>query len=308
MKTTAARVWFSVLALCLPLPATAAGDVWAELSKKGDLKITGTGDGNQIMVTNDGFGNVRVVGMPGTGTTVRGAAEFSFFETDTNTVSGRLDINLGDGNNYLEIDDINVQGDLKIKLGGGNGTIGIFDATLFDDVSLKLGNGSNLVAVSRVSIVDKLDVKGSSESDTVAIADCVASGGKSKIKTGSGDDVVLLQGSYSDSLKLDTGKGGDQLYVTRYENFDDAGIKLGSDDDGILVASTVVFSGAVKLNGAKGTDTQTLAPTTLFNAKTKGIEVFDVDATADVIPENIAAAMSAEYAARGGDPADIPCP
>jgi len=35
---------------------------------------------------------------------------------------------------------------------------------------------------------------------------------------------------------------------------------------------------------------------------------FDLDPTADVLPDNLAAATSAEYVARGGDPADIPCP
>jgi hypothetical protein len=307
MKANAA-IWISVLTLCLPMSAMAAGDVSAELTKKGDLKIKGTNEGNQIMVTNDGLQNVLVVGMPGTDTTINGSPDWTFLDTDADTVPRRLDINLGKGDNYVEIDDINVLGDLRIKLGVGDGTIGIFDADLSEGVSIKLGNGSNLVAVADVAILDKLDVKGSSGNDAIAIADCVATGGKTKIKTGSGDDVLLLQGTYSDALKLDSGKDADQLYVTRYESFDDANIKLGSDDDGIWVTSMAIFSPAVKLNGAKGTDTQTIAPTTIFNAKTKGIEVFNVDANTDVVPDNIAAALVAEYVARGGDAADISCP
>ena len=75
-----------------------------------------------------------------------------------------------------------------------------------------------------------------------------------------------------------------------------------------MVSSTGVFSGAVNLNGAKGNDTQTLAPATIFLAKTKGIEVFEVEATADVLPDTAASNLSDEYVARGGDAADIPCP
>ncbi len=52
----------------------AAGDVSAELTSKGDLKIKGSNDSNQIMVTNDGFGNIRVEGMAPTGTTVNGGS------------------------------------------------------------------------------------------------------------------------------------------------------------------------------------------------------------------------------------------
>ena len=242
MRATVAKLWVSALALCLALPAMAAGDVWAELSKKGDLKITGTDEGNQIMVTNDGFGNVRVVGMPATGTTVRGGAEWTFLETDANTVAGKLEINLKNGDNYLEIDGIDVAGDLKIKLGNGDGTIGVFDADFFDDVSFKMGKGTNLVTVVNVSVGDKLS------------------------------------------------------------------LKLGGDADGIWVASTASFFDSVKISGGQGTDTQTVAPTTTLNAKTKSIETFLTDPTTDALCDDIATALTTEYVARGGDPADISCP
>jgi len=308
MKATVLKVWISVLTLCFPLPAMAGGDVWAELSRNGNLKITGTDDSNQIMVTNDGFGNVRLVGMPGTGTTVRGFSEWTFYETSHNAVAGKLDINLKNGNNYVEIDDISVKGDLKIKLGAGDDTIGIFDAIFFDDVSIKLGDGNNLVGVVRVAVVDKMSVRGSSGSDVVAVAVCVGVGGKTTIKTGSGFDIVLLQGGYTGALKLDTGKGEDQLYISRYNNFRNVSINLGSDDDGIWVASTAVFPVTVKLSGANGTDTQTVAPTTIFSPKTKSVESFVEDPNTDAIADNISAAITTQYVARGGDPADVPCP
>jgi hypothetical protein len=307
MKANTA-IWISVLILWLPMSAMAAGDVSVELTKKGDLKIKGTNEGNQIMVGNDTFGNVLVAAMPGTSTTVNGGTQLIFTETDFNTIPGKLDAKLGHGDNFLEIDDVNIQDDLKIKTGDGDDTIGIFDATLFDDVSIKLGDGDNLVAASRISIVDKLDLKSSSGIDGIGIADCVATGGKTKIKTGDGADLILLQGSESDALKLDTGKGPDDLFVTRFSNFEGANLKLGSEDDRIVVSSTGVFSGKVKLNGAKGTDTQTLAPATIFPAKTKNIEVFEVEAAADVLPDTAASNLSDAYVARGGDAADIPCP
>jgi hypothetical protein len=308
MRATVAKLWILALILCFALPAMAAGDVWAELSKKGDLKITGSNEGNQIMVTNDGAGNVRVVGMPATGTTVRGGTEWTFLETDANTVAGKLDINLKKGDNYLEIDGIDVVGDLKIKLGNGDGTIGIFDADFFDDVSVKMGKGTNLAAVVNVSIGDKLSLKGSSGNDAVAIADCVTTVGKSKIKTSSGDDVFLLQGNYTGALKFDSGKDMDDLYITRFDGFDDVSIKLGGDDDGIWVASTASFFDSVKVNGAQGTDTQTVAPTTPPNAKTKSIETFLTDPATDTVCDDIATALTTEYVARGGDASDISCP
>ena len=66
--------------------------------------------------------------------------------------------------------------------------------------------------------------------------------------------------------------------------------------------------GAVKLNGAKGDDVQIVHPSTVFAAKTKGIERFLVDPAADAMPGAITAEMTVGYIGRGGDPADIACP
>lgn len=309
MKTSLVAVMILGLMAALAVPALAAGNVWAELSKKGDLKITGTDDSNQIMVTNDGFGNVRVVGMPSTGTTVRGAAEWVFLETNFDTVDGKLHIDLKDGNNYVEIDDINVGGDLKIKMRDGDDTIGIFGTDLSDSISMKLGDGSNLAAIVDGTIADKLNVKSTSGSDSIAIASCVQVGGKTKIKTGSGGDRVLLEGTYLDKLKLDAGKGSDQFFFNLLSSPGNVSIKLGSENDGIVVASSAVFSGVVKLNGASGEDdVQIVHPATLFDAKTKGIERFLVDPAADAMPGAISSEMSVAYIGRGGDPADISCP
>jgi hypothetical protein len=307
MKANAA-IWISVLTLYLPMSAMAAGDVSVELTKKGDLKIKGTNDGNQILVSNDTFGNVLVAAMPGTGTTVNGGSQIIFDETDTNTIPGSLDAKLGNGDNFLKIDEVNVLDDLKVKAGDGEDTIGIFDADLYDDVSLYLGDGANLVAAADIFVADKLNIKASSGIDGLGIADCVTAGGKTKIKTGDGGDIILLQGVYSDSLKLDAGKGPDDLYVTRYSNIGKANIKLGNEDDRIVISSTGVFSGAVKLNGSKGIDTQTKAPAAIFVAKTKSIEVEESTATADVLPDTAASNLSDEYVARGGEAADISCP
>ena len=90
--------------------------------------------------------------------------------------------------------------------------------------------------------------------------------------------------------------------------FQRAALMLGNEDDRIVISSTGVFSGAVKLNGSKGIDTQTKAPAAIFVAKTKSIEVEESTATADVLPDTAASNLSDEYVARGGEAADISCP
>lgn len=86
MKTALIAVWTVILGFFLAVSADAAGNVTATLSSKGQLKINGTGDDNQIRVTNDGVGNILVVGMPSTGTTINGLAQWVFEETNHNTL------------------------------------------------------------------------------------------------------------------------------------------------------------------------------------------------------------------------------
>jgi hypothetical protein len=308
MRASLAAAAMLALTIGAALPAMAAGDVSAVLTGKGDLKIKGSNDSNQIIVTNNGSGNVRVAGMELSGTTVNGGSEWTFPETNSNTVPGKLDIDLGDGNNYLEIDDIKVLGDLKIKTRNGDDTIGIFDTDLFDDLSIKMGNGNNLAAIVDVTVVDKLDIKTGSGSDWIGIAVCVTNFGKAKLKTGSGSDKVLLEGTYTDKLKLDGGKGADQVFVNKHESVDDLNIKLGNDDDAIVVTSSATFAGAVKLNGGNGVDDQIEDPDAFFDPKSKSIENLIVDDAADAMPDAILAEMTVGYVGRGGDAADIACP
>ncbi len=97
--------------------------------------------------------------------------------------------------------------------------------------------------------------------------------------------------------------------MNKHASFDKAGIKLGNDNDGIVVTSSAALAGVVKLNGGSGDDTQIVAPATVFNpAQTKGIETFLVDDAADAMPDAILATMTVAYVGRGGDPADIACP
>jgi uncharacterized protein YcfJ len=297
--------------LCHALPAMADGDVRAFMTNSGNLKIIGDNKSNQIKVTNNGSGNIRVEGI---GTTINDEAGVTdFTSTSGDVVNGKLDINLKRGNNQVEIDDIAVTRNLQLKFAHGDNTIGIFNTTVSGNASLKMGNGDNFIAIAGAVegtwINNKLTIKTGKGADKIEITDCVAVGGKSVVKTLSGDDLINLRGDFFGPLTLDTGKGNDNLYISQYTNSNRVNILLGNDDDVILIASTSSLMGRVTINGGKGADflTRDNDLTGFFIPITKSISI-DASQDVDDRPDEITARMVQDYNVRGGDPADISCP
>jgi hypothetical protein len=296
------------------LPAMADGDVQATMSSSGNLKIIGDDNSNQIIVTNNGSGNIRVEGIDTTINGETGATDFT--STTGDVVDGKLDINLKRGDNYVEIDDIAVTRNLQLKFAHGDNTIGIFNTTVSGNASLRTGNGDNFIAIAGAVggtwINNKLTIKTGKGDDKIEITECVAVGGKTEIKTLSGNDVINLRGNYFGPLTLDTGKGNDNLYISQYINSNRVNILLGNDDDMILFASTSNLMGQVTINGGKGVDflIRDRDLTVSFLPITKSISVDgsqEVDDQPDTITTDV---MIPEYSSlvRGGDPADISCP
>lgn len=300
-----------VFILCHVLPAMADGDVRATMSSSGNLKIIGDNRGNQIMVTHNGSGKIRVEGMPGT-TVNDGVEGWDFPDTYSETISGKLDIILKGGDNYVEIKDIAVTGSLQLKFGHGDNTIGIFNTTVLDDALLRMGHGDNFIAIAGDTwIDDKLTINTSKGNDGIEIAECVYIYGKTMIKTHSGHDVINLRGDYFGPLTLDAGSDNDELYISQYTNGNRVKIFLGNDDDMILFASTASLTGRVTINGGKGDDTiiyDDLAIVFLPTKASKFIENSTVQPDADDEPVTITEQMVQDYTVRGGDPADISCP
>ena len=111
----------------------------------------------------------------------------------------------------------------------------------------------------------------------------------------------------ADKLKMDSGKNSDAIYLTRYDNAAHASIKLGSDNDNIIVASTAQLTGTVKLNGGTGSDVQTVASGAYFFPILKGMEGLTMSDAADAVCDSAIADLISDYIGRGGDPADLPC-
>ncbi|SPD74010.1 exported hypothetical protein [uncultured Desulfobacterium sp.] len=311
MKRAEMLMLMLVFVLWHVLPAMADGNVRATMSSSGNLKITGDKRSNQIVVTNNGIGDIRVEGM--SGTTVNGGnGGVDFAITTSNTLEGKLDIILKGGDNYVEIRDITVIKKMQLKCGHGDNTIGIFNATLVDDVSLNTGHGNDFIVLAGDTLIaEKLAIKTSGGDDSIEIAECASNYGKTIIKTNSGNDLINLQGYYLGRLALDTGKGIDELYISQYINVNRVKIFLGRDDDKILFASTANLTGTVTINGGKGDNDRIVQDdglSTDFYLMSKFIENSAVETDADNEPAVITSQMVLDYTARGGDPLDISCP
>lgn len=296
--------------LCHILPAMADGDVKADLTNSGNLKIIGDKQSNQIRVTNNGLGNIRVEGI--NGTTVNGGLGGTDLPgTSSDTISGKLDVNLKGGDNYVEIDDIAITRSLQLKFDHGDNTIGIFDTPVLGDALLRMGNGDNFITIAGVTLINnKLTVNTGNGNDSIEIAECVSVGGKTMIKTQSGDDVINLRGTYLGPLTVDTGKDNDVFYISKFTDNNNVDLKLGNGVDTILFASTASLTGRVTIKGDKGTDTliQDDGVSGSFDPTTKSIENTHVDAAADEVPDAITLQMFVEYTSRGGNSANIACP
>jgi hypothetical protein len=284
-----------------------AGDVQAVLTSLGDLRITGTNDSNQIMVTADVAGNVLVRGMPGTGTTVNGVPQVVFMETDDARIQHNVNINLRRGDNYLEIDDVLILGDLRVRSGAGLDTIGIIDTQVGDDTSLVTGAGADLVGLVRDVFAGQLSIVTGSGADAVGFASCSETRERLMINTGSDFDIVLLEGHHYGTVSVATGASADRLVVNRIESNGNASLLVGAGDDYVLVPNTVAFLARTTLRGAAGRDGLILHPSAIFDPISTGVETVVYDATVNAAPVAVAAEMATLYVMRGGNAADLPC-
>ncbi len=226
-------------------------------------------------------------------------------------IGNNVSIRMGAGNNFIRIDNILVNQQLGIGLTNGQNTIGLFNTIVSDDVSLETGTGNDLVALAGdTSIADRLNINTSDGNDRIEIAECVTVSGRTDIQSKAGDDIVDLRGIYFDSLKLNTGTGTDELYISDYTNSNRLNIKLGNDNDIIeIVAASASFGGRITINGGSGNNDHLIRDTLPSPApRIRNIESTDtLDLGTDILPSDIRDEFIDLYVIQGGDALDISC-
>lgn len=245
-----------------------AGDVLVTVVD-GKLDIEGDAEDNQIAITAGAEGGSYVLtGLDGTNllpvdpeTEVPGAPVSTLTVSD---VRGRINVELGDGNDLVAVFDANVRGELKIDTGEGN------DEVL---IGAEAAAGSELAELLpedlSVSIKGKLDIDTGAGDDVVSVANASVKG-LLKVETGEGADSLLLgvatEGEVETLLedlpdatlrihgavRADLGDGNDELSLTQVKAYGSVHVDAALGDDNLSITGSQLSH--LRLLGGDGAD------------------------------------------------------
>jgi hypothetical protein len=199
-----------------------AGNVTAVLSNAGVLSIVGDSAGNRISIMTDPFGptrNIRVVGDPGSNTTVNNAAFASFDLSAINDLTA--DFQDGD-------DSLHIFGPLPLQTG------------IPGNVNVNMGTGRDLFVATELSS-KTLTFTNTGPGDATVILTKVTTG-TGAINTGTGADTLYVNGVTATKLTLNTGKGTLNDFVRVYGKsaFDDLTLVADDGSNNIGVNDTTI--------------------------------------------------------------------
>ncbi len=252
---------------------------------RGDhLFLTGDESSNQLEISVSN-GNVAV--RPKNGTRINGQRGQFIAFADTDTVPGRIVINLrqGDdtvvlarglkvqddvrfyghqGNDTLGLDNVIIRDDLLFLGGTGDDSISIEDSRVVADATLKLNQGDDLVRIVKSDFRDDLRVRGSQGDDSVVIDD-VDIRADARLRLQRGDDIVDMRNTRVDGhVRIKTQSGLDAVLIDDSVFAGRSSISLGSDNDDLALgngdgsdttpASGNVFKSGIRLIGGGGQD------------------------------------------------------
>ncbi len=226
----------------------------------GSLRLVGDAGDNDISVSIFASGSVSVLGN--FGTTVNGGS--AFFGSG---VTKDVRINLNAGNDALTIDGT-VPRDLRVDLGTGDFD---FMGTAFGpQPSLTVGRSLvvNAASVGDFILFDSIIVNGDAQfnfgagNDGLAINQSIFHGNVD-VNTGAGDDYVefasniFLPGPFDTHIggrfRVRTGAGADVVRLTGVTFESCVLVDLGNEDDQLFV-NNCVFQGFTSFDGGAGTD------------------------------------------------------
>lgn len=284
-----------------------AGDVNAQLTGGGDLRIDGDAADNHIVVTPVMGGGIRITGHGGT--TVNGANEV-VLPTLEPVVADDIVIRMRGGHDLVEFVTISATDDMRVNMGSGDDTLTLLNVTVPNDLSIVTGSGDDLVAVVDTYIAGgHFRVTTGSGDDAIIFPQCSTSAGRVTLNTGSGEDQLLISGAINDRLSVNMGRDADVVAFGDMGNLsvDSAHVNLGGGDDTVAFATgSQVESG--RLNGGGGADLARIATGVALNLNEVGIEGMSAsDPAADVVVSIVGQFFSSRYVNRGGDPLMLIC-
>lgn len=251
---------FSVLLFCVfvtrPLaPAFAIGNVTVEVTKGGDLYVTGEDDSQAIAIRGTAqpgeyeieemftgrYGSTTINGQPGLLNT-----------GGLGVVTGDAVISMGRGEHYVGMVDVQIGGALRATFGDDADTL---DLTYVEcsTLNVRLGDGENTFSGLQSSVAGRGKIVGGNGLDRI---DTDTFSFEGSIVTKGGDDEIYVGDAYEPRARLNirTSKGLDAVELSNVNSSDSIRVKTGAEDDWVRLY-LVNVGGAAQINGGSGTDT-----------------------------------------------------
>jgi uncharacterized surface protein with fasciclin (FAS1) repeats len=226
-----------------------AGDVTV-FQHESILYVRGDNSDNQIEISVDDFGDVRVAGT--NGTTINGGETSFKYDTQNGVVPG-LRVNMGRGDDFAFIEGVDVAGDANVYGGRGDDTIGLYQVDVQDDLLVQTFTGDDQVSLDEVNVGDRLVVFTLNGSDTIGIGDTDVNG-STLISTGNGDDdLAIFNSNHNNGAFIFTGGGNDFVGVDNVQINGTTLLSTGFGSDDVYINDTN-FNGFVWANGGFASD------------------------------------------------------
>ena len=208
-----------------------AGNVEINVTSNGDLIINGDSQGNVLELRAFDSDTFRITGL--SGTTINGENEM-FFAADLDDIR----INLREGQNFVTIrgdssQTTSISGDLRIDFANdSNNDIIVRDVAVGGEIRGRSGNGSDIWSFDDTTFEERfrLDTRGGS--DDIAVYGPNSSnlpGEVMDIRTGDGNDNVVIEYDGLGEMKINTGDGDDIFEV--YLPMEELTVRSGDGND-----------------------------------------------------------------------------
>lgn len=256
---------------CLEDRIALAGNVIAALSGQ-DLTLFGDHLGNEVRITQNSVGDVRVAGL--NGTTINGMAAVTF----RNPQLIKTEMFMGDGNDRVVLSGapgVQVSNDVNIELGAGNdilratsgmvggnftakGDLGVdsFNLSGFHigiDGQFDAGTGGGTIALASLAIGGSLGLYGDIAGDTFRLTDLQVAGDVNA-ETKEGNDIVAFTGVRARSLTVNTDLGADRVTLSDLSTSEDLKVETGSGNDHITL-NRVTSAKSIDVHAGDNDDT-----------------------------------------------------
>jgi hypothetical protein len=220
-----------VVALLTTAATVVAGDVAGTLGG-GTLKLKGSDDGDELIITGVSAGNVTV--LPGGDTTLNGSSALQMF---TGVTGVKIDV--GDGADLVDADGLLLAGGLSFKSGAGADSLTVLNSTIDGATKIDLGSESNVLELCSIDFA-KLSIKAGTPTQLgVITADCPQIDFESS--TDFGTAAALGDLFIAGTLGVKMGKGADALTLQQATLQSDAKIAMGAHANGVAICEVEVL-------------------------------------------------------------------